>query len=222
MIRELSALLVNFTGEIIKYDELYNQIKLFLVQLFSCQSLKSLPGITITFSPEYDATVSGIIDSMNSVSVYSMLKLFSSWGLLQPDIRTKFQLLVSELEDSEKRITDTRTQLLNNLSGTKFVDKFESWNTYKQYVDFITDVQLAGDTDMFIQEQAITEVKAVIDRVKSNIEFFHIDKYYLLSLCPYTGLDCNTFDFNILLKTSETWRITQFIEFIDWALSEQT
>lgn len=221
MLRELSILLEELTGEIVKYDALYNQIKLFLIQLFSCRALKSLPGISITFSPEYDTTVSDIIDSMNYTSIISMLKLFSNWGLVQPDIRTKFQTLISELENSEKRIVDARTQLLSSLSGTKFVDKFENWNTYRQYTDFITDPQLASDTDMFIREQAMTEIKAVITRVTSNGALFHIDKYYLLGLCPLAGIDCGGFDFNELLKTTSEMRINQFIQFLGWVLSEQ-
>lgn len=219
MLRELSALLEQLTDEIVKYDTLYNQIKLFFIQLFSCQIQKSLPASTITLLSTLDSNVSNIINSMNCVSIISMLKLFSNWGLVQPDIRAKFQLLVSELENSETRIIDVRTQLLSSLSGTRFVDKFENWSDYRQYTDFITDAQLASDTDMFIREQATQKIHEVIARVKSNTALFQIDKYYLIGLCQLAGIDCTNFDFNILLKTDETWRITQFIEFLDWILS---
>ena len=220
MLRELSILLEELTGEIVKYDELYNQVKLFFVQLFSCQALKSLPSITITFSPTCDTSVSSIVDSMNYVSIISLLKLFSNWGLLQPDIRTKFLSLTSELEESEKRTTDIRRQLLSELSSTEFVSKFENWNDYNQYTDFIPDTKLASDVDLFIKEQAMKEIKAIVARVRSNIALFNIDKYYLVSICPLAGIDCGLFDFNELLKTTCESRIIQFIDFLDWLFEE--
>lgn len=220
MLRKLSILLEELTDEIINYDELYNQIKLFFIQLFSCQSLKSLPAITITFSPACDINVSSIVDSMDHVSIISLLKLFSNWGLLQPDIRTKFLSLTSELEKSEKKTTDIRIQLLSELSNTEFVSNFKNWNDYNQYTDFVPDTKLSSDVDMFIREKAMKEIKAIVARVNSNIALFNVDKYYLISICPLAGINCELFDFNELLKTCESRIIIQFINFLDWLLEK--
>jgi len=229
MLRELFILLEELTGEIVKYDETYNQIKIYFIKLFSCQALTALPAISITFSPAHNQTISGIVDSMNHISILSMLKLFANWGLLQPDIRTKFLSLITELEKSENKTKKTRMDILDILSETSFTKKFENWNDYCQYTNFIPDFQLAGDVDMFIKEQAMKEIKSIVLRVKSNVSLFNVDKYYLISLCSMAGIDCSLFDFNELLKTTtDEWfknctegvlTINQFIDHLDWITS---